>query len=112
MRAKVVYVNLIEVEKNNEVKHKFVFRCEAQVDENVITTYSGSYSEDYARKYFEYCGVEAKNLVGTEVDITLDKNEKSGKDYIRFMNCLDKEGNAIIMSKTSNNTTKSLPIDF
>ena len=83
-------------------------------DRGDIKTVKGSLSEDYARKYFKYCGVTTKDLVGQNVDVTLAKrayNDDVGNErqvtYAKFINVLNDEGHAIIMPKDDATT-----IDF
>ena len=92
--------------KGNKFK-KFEFTCDVVVDDKGnIKTMKGSYSEDFARKYFEYCNVKTKDLIGKKVQcITAkkkyenDKGEEKTVNFIRFLNVLDNEGNPIIMPK-------------
>ena len=79
-----------------------------------IKTVKGSLSEDYARKYFKYCGVTTKDLVGQNVDVTLakraytdDEGNERQVTYAKFINVLNEEGHAIIMPKDDATT-----IDF
>ena len=79
-----------------------------------IKTVKGSLSEDYARKYFKYCGVTTKDLVGKNVDVTLakraytdDEGNERQVTYAKFINVLNDEVHAIIMPKDDATT-----IDF
>lgn len=91
---------------------KVEFTCDVQIDEKGnIKTLKGSYSEDFARKYFAYCKVETKDLIGKQVDCILskrayenDKGEERIVTFIRFMNVLDKDGKPIIMPKVDQET--------
>lgn len=88
---------------------KVEFTCDVNIDEKgTIKTLKGSYSEDYAKKYFAYCGVKTKDLIGQQVDCVIskrayenDKGEQRIINFIRFLNVLDKEGNPILMPKES-----------
>lgn len=94
---------------------KFEFTCDVIVDDKgTIKTRSGSYSEDFARKYFAYCGVQTKDLLGKEVGCVLAKRsyvngngEERIVEFIRFLNVLDKDGNSIVMPKED-----GISIDF
>lgn len=83
-------------------------------DRGDIKTVKGSFSEDYARKYFKYCGVTTKDLVGQNVDVSLakraytdDEGNERQVTYAKFINVLDENGHAIIMPKDDATT-----IDF
>lgn len=83
-------------------------------DSGDIKTVKGSLSEEYARKYFNYCGVTTKDLVGQNVDVTLakraytdDEGNERQVTYAKFINVLNDEGHAIIMPKDDATT-----IDF
>ena len=92
---------------NKRAFKKVEFTCDVEIDnKGNIKTLKGSYSEDFARKYFAYCGVKTKDLIGKQVDCILskrayenDKGEERIVNFIRFLNVLDKEGNPIIMPK-------------
>lgn len=87
--------------------NKVEFTCDVNIDENgTIKTLKGSYSEDFARKYFSYCNVKTKDLIGKEVECIVskrayenDKGEERVVNFIRFLNVLDGVGNPIIMPK-------------
>ena len=83
-------------------------------DRGDIKTVKGSFSEDYARKYFKYCGVTTKDLVGQDVDVSLakrlytdDEGNERQVTYAKFINVLDENGYSIIMPKDDATT-----IDF
>ena len=85
---------------------KVEFTCDVKMNENgEIKTLKGSYGEEFARKYFTHCGVLTKDLVGKEVECTIAKKsyEAEGKmrtyQYIKYLNVLDSEGNAIYLPK-------------
>lgn len=90
--------------------NKVEFTCDIVVDDKgTIKTRKGSYSEEYARKYFKFCDVETKDVIGKHVECVLAKRaytDGEGKEriieFIRFMNILDENGNAIIMPKEEN----------
>jgi hypothetical protein len=70
------------------------FTCEVEKKDGSKEIVSGSYSEKYARDYFAYCNVKTKDLVGKEVEVSLD---------IHYMNVLDSDGKPIRMPKKANN---------
>ena len=89
---------------------KIEFTCDVIVDDKgTIKTRRGSYSEEFARKYFKFCGVETKDVIGQDVECVLAKraytdgegNERI-VEFIRFLNLLDKDGKAIVMPKEEN----------
>lgn len=94
--------------KDNKKKFKKVeFVCDVKIDDKGnIKTLKGSYGEEFARKYFEYCNVKTKDLIGKEVECVTAKRTYTNSDgetkivtYIKFLNVLDKDGNIIIMPK-------------
>lgn len=108
MKAKLKKIERKEY-KTKDGKQKFSkieFTCDVQVDaKGTVKTLKGSYSEEFARKYFEYCNVKTKDLIGETVEVVLAKrsysNEK-GEDrtvtFIKFLNVL-KDGKPVIMPK-------------
>ena len=70
--------------------------------------------EEFAKKYFTYCGIKTKDLIGKEVECVLAKRsyEKDGEarvvNYIKYLNVLDENGNAIYLPKEDTNSE----IDF
>lgn len=92
--------------KGNKFK-KLEFTCDVVIDEKgSINTLKGSYSDEFARKYFAYCNVKTKDLIGKNVECVIskklyvnDKGEERTIKFIRFMNVLDADGNPIIMPK-------------
>ena len=85
---------------------KVEFTCDVKVNEDGdVKTLKGSYGEEYARKYFTYCGILTKDLVGKEVEVIVAKKsyEAEGEmrtyQYIKYLNVLDAEGKAIYLPK-------------
>lgn len=86
---------------------KIEFTCDVRIDDKgSIKTLKGSYSEEFARKYFEYCGVKTKELIGQKVECIIakrvyenDKGEERIVTFIRFLNVLDENGKPIVMPK-------------
>lgn len=110
MKATLKKIELKELKtKDGKKFNKVEFTCDVKIDDKgTIKTLKGNYSEDYAKRYFKYCGVLTKDLIGKEVDVILakrvysnDKGEERTITFIRFLNVLDAEGNAIIMPKES-----------
>lgn len=108
MIGKLIKIELKTYNTKDGKKFKKVeFTCDVKInDKGDIRTVRGSYSEDFARKYFEFCGVKTKDAIGTEVDVTLAKRTYKADDgdertisYIKFLNLLDDEGKKIIMPK-------------
>lgn len=107
MKAKLKKIEKREFKTKDGKKFtKIEFTCDVIMDaKGTIKTLKGSYSEDFARRYFEYCGVKTKDLIGEEVEVVLAKrsyqNEK-GEDktitFIKFLNVL-RDGKAIIIPK-------------
>lgn len=109
MKGKLKKIELKEFTTRDGKKKfkKVVFTCDVQVDEaGTIKTLTGSYSEDYAKKYFDYCEVKTKDLIGKEVECVIakrgyqnDKGEDRVVSFIRFMNVIGPDGTPIIMPK-------------
>lgn len=85
---------------------KVIFVCDCIDDKNEVRTLKGSYSEDFAKKYFAYCNVKTKDLIGKTVGVVCAKKTFESEDgetriynYIKFLNVLDEEGKEIIMPK-------------
>lgn len=96
--------------KDGKKFNKIVFECDIKInDKGDIKTLRGAYSEDYAKKYFAYCNVKTKDVIGQEVECVNAKRSYTNAEgleriinYIKFMNLLDKDGKPIIMpSETS-----------
>lgn len=93
--------------------NKFEFEVEVELPNGDVRTRKGSYSEDFAKKYFNFCKVKTKDLIGKEVGVTLAKRtyeangEKRTYEYIKWLNILDKDGQPVFMP--SENAQK---IDF
>lgn len=116
MKGKLKKIEIKELKTKDGKKFKKVeFTCDVAVDDKgTIRTLKGSYSEEFARKYFAYCEVKTKDLIGKEVEcITAkrayqnDKGEERITQFIRFLNVLDTDGNPIIMPKED-----TTPLDF
>lgn len=84
---------------------KFVIECDVQVnDKGEIRTYRSEMSMDYAKRYFNFCGVSSKDLIGKECEVTLRKRAYTANDgtprtitEIKYLNLLNDEGCPIIM---------------
>lgn len=108
MKGTLKRIEIKEYETKDKKKFKKVeFTCDVKIDDKgSIKTYKGSYSVEFAKKYFEYCDVKTKDLIGKQVECILGKRSYERKDgeevtitYIKFLNVLDENGNAIIMPK-------------
>ena len=109
MKGKLKKIELKEFKTKDGKKtfKKVEFTCDVFIDDKgIIKTLKGSYSEDFARRYFAFCGVKSKDLIGKDVECVIskrayenDKGEERAVNFIRFLNVLDHEGNPIIMPK-------------
>lgn len=75
-------------------------------DKGEVRTYKSEMSPEYAKKYFNYCGVSSKQAIGMKCEVTLRRREyeKDGEirtfTEIKYLNLLDDEsGKPIIMPK-------------
>lgn len=82
------------------------FKCDVKMnDKGDIKTLKGSYGEEFAKKYFTYCGTLTKDLIGKKVEVTLAKRsyEKDGEsrtvNYIKYLNVIGEDGKAIYLPK-------------
>lgn len=107
MKAKLIKIEKKELKTKDGKKFtKVEFTCDVVLnDKGDIKTYKGAYSEEFARKYFAYCNVKTKDLVGKQVDVSLAKRsyEHNGEtktiSYIKFLNCLNENGEPIFLPK-------------
>ena len=106
-KLKKIELKTFKTKDGKKSFNKVEFTCDVTIDDKgTIKTLKGSYSEDFARKYFAYCGIKTKDLIGKEVECIVskrayenDKGEERVVNFIRFLNVLDADGNAIIMPK-------------
>jgi len=66
------------------------FACDVKKEDGSTELVYGSFSEKYARDYFQHCNVKTKDLVGKEVEVSME---------IKYMNVLDADGKPIRMPK-------------
>lgn len=86
------------------------FKCDVVInDKGDVKTLKGSYGEEFARKYFTYCGTKTKDLIGKPVDCVIAKKNIEKDDgttltisYIKYINVLDEEGKPIYLPKEDN----------
>lgn len=84
---------------------KFVIECDVVMnDKGEIRSYRSEMSMEYAKKYFTYCEVGSKDLIGRPCEVTLRKRAYTTADgedrtitEIKYLNLLDHEGKPIIM---------------
>ena len=109
---KKIELKTYSTKDNKRSFSKVEFTCDVQIDDKgSIKTLKGSYSEDFARKYFAFCNVKTKDLIGQQVDCVIskrayenDKGEERIVNFIRFLNVLDANGKPIVMPKDSQET--------
>ena len=82
MKAILREVKLVECKNSTGAKFRLVeFKADVKInDKGDVKTLKGSYGEEFAKKYFTYCGVKTKDLIGKEVECVLAKRsyEKDG----------------------------------
>lgn len=116
MEAILKRIELKEYQTRDGRKFKKVeFECDVEDSNHLIKTLKGSYSEEFARKYFEFCGVKTKDIIGKQVDCVVSKKayengngEKRIYQFIRFLNLLDSDGKPIRMPREDSN----IELDF
>lgn len=81
-------------------------------EKGYVQSVKGSLSLDYAKRYFEYCGMTSKSAIGKSVDARLQKRAYTAADgsvhtvtEARFINFLDEAGEPIIMPKEDEEKT-------
>lgn len=108
MLGKVKKIELKEFKtKEGKKFKKLEITCDVTIDDKgSIKTLKCAYSEEFARKYLAYCETTTKDLIGQQVECVVakrkyenDKGEEKVVSFIRFVNILDEDGNAIIMPK-------------
>jgi hypothetical protein len=108
MKGIIRKIDLVERKKKNGGTFKqIVFTVDVVVDEDkkTIKTRSAYLNEDYAKKYANYVGKSSAEMIGSQVQVVLEKRmyEKDGvekiSETIKYLNFLDKEGQPIIMPK-------------
>lgn len=108
MKATIKKIGIKHITTKTGVKFdKIVIDCDVVMnDKNEVRTYTAEMSCDYAKRYFNYCGVSSKEAIGRPCDVTLRKREYTKSDGttgvwtdIKWFNLLDSEGNAIILRK-------------
>ena len=116
MKGILKKVELKEFKAQSGAKFKkLCFVCDVIDDKKEVKTLKGDFSEDFARKYFKYCNVKTKDLIGKEVECVIAKKsfESDGEtktfNYIKFMNVLNEDGKAIIMPKDEDGNSE---LDF
>ena len=97
--------------------HEIMAEIEMFIDENYddelikgdVKTLRGSYGEEFAKKYFTYCGTKTKDLIGKEVDCVVAKKSIDKEDgttitvsYIKYMNVIGADGKPIYLPKEDN----------
>lgn len=86
---------------------KIRIECDCiEPETNRVRTRAAEMSLEYAKDYFNYCGISSKQAIGMEVSVTMQKrafNDANGElrtfEEIKYVNFLDENGNAIIMNK-------------
>lgn len=116
--VKSVKLETFDVKKGENKGKKFskiVISCDVTDEKNDVVTLKASLTPDYAKKYFGYCKVSSRELVGKEVDVVVSR--RSFKDdegiektfrYIKFVNCLDENGKPIIMPKEDSDKVEEI----
>lgn len=86
------------------------FKCDVRInDKGDVKTLRGSYGEEFAKKYFTYCGTKTKDLIGKEVDCIVAKKSIDKEDgttitvsYLKYINVIGADGKPIYLPKEGN----------
>lgn len=107
MKAILKEIKRVECKTKEGKKFSLVeFKCDVKVnDRGEVKTYKGSYGEEFAKKYFTFCGIKTSDLIGKEVDVVLGKREYIKDDetrvitYIKYLNVIGEDGKPIVLPK-------------
>lgn len=110
MRATIVGYALKTRTTHDGKKFKVLeIRCECKNQYDDVTSYRGTFSVDYMKKYFDYCGRTTDETIGCPCEISIAKREFETDEgeirrytCIRFFNLVDADGKPIIMKKSDN----------
>ena len=116
MKGTLKTIKRVECKTSKGTKfNKIEFECDVVMnDKGDVRTFRGSYGEEFARKYFTFCGVKTADLIGKQVECKLAKKEyeyngeRRVSTYIKYLNVLDAEGKAIYLPKEN----KDEALDF
>ena len=108
-----IYIKKIET-KAGQKFDKICIECDCIGEGNKVKTRTAEMSVDYAKKYFNFCGISSAQAIGMEVDVTMQKrafNDAQGNlctfEEIKYMNFLNDDGEPIIIQRKSE--TPDLP---
>ncbi len=113
----ITNIELKEFAKKDDKKTKFeVFRISVRVngDKQGLKDLKATFSKEYGLKYFrDFCKLSSKDLIGKPCKCTVikksflqeDENDNSKEIFcneIKYLNLVDEQGNAIIMTENEN----------
>lgn len=111
MKGILKEVKRIECKTKEGKKFSLIeFKADVTVnDKGDVKTLRGSYGEEFARKYFTYCGTKTKDLIGKPVDCVIAKKSIEKEDgttltisYIKYLNVIGEDGKPIYLPKEDN----------
>ena len=113
MRGILKEIKKVECKTKEGKKFTLIdFKCDVAInDKGEVKTLRGSYSEDFARKYFGFCGVKTADLIGKEVECVLAKKAIEKDDgtkitisYIKYLNVIGEDDKPIYLPREENTT--------
>lgn len=90
---------------NNQKFKRVQVTVDVENEHGDIRTLKGTMSEDYAKRYFKFCGETTKTALGKPVEVVTARkkfvveNAERIYTYIKFMNFVNDKGEPIIMPK-------------
>lgn len=107
MRATIKKIYKKTVKTPNVTFDRICIDCDVVVnDKNEVKTYRSEMTPDYAKKYFNYCGLSSTAAIGRPCEVTLRKRQyinAAGEERtyteIKYLNILGEDGKPIIMRK-------------
>lgn len=104
-KIKKVYAKEFKARDSRKFK-KICIEVDVVGENNIVRTRTAQMSIDYAKKYFNHCGLSSADLPGMDCNVTMQKRmfkDAEGNDRvveeIKYLNMLDDAGNPIIMRK-------------
>lgn len=114
-KIKKIEKKTFEVKKGQNKGNKFakiLITCDVKNDKGEVSTLRADLSEEYAKKYFAFCNKTTAGVIGEEVSVTLARRSYTNEDgeertirFIKYLNFLNADGEAIIMPKEDDNET-------
>lgn len=92
---------------------KIITTCDIIDEKGLVRTLKNDMNEEYAKRYYEFCGLTTRDAIGKEVECVIWKKTYRKEDetryysFIKYLNFLDEKGAPKIMRGEDN-----LELDF